>query len=266
VSDVVATRLTSDFVLRVSDFKGINMASKAKKTGMIYGIGVGPGDPDLVTMKAVKALKKVDFVFEAASASEKESIAGRIAKKYYSKSAKLMTLVFPMVNDARTRNDAWKKNAGIVAGRLLSGHDCAFVTIGDPMIYSTCSYLLAELRKLIPSLKSEIIPGITSFQTAAAKCQEPLVEDRETLTVIPSFSTETLKELKKHESGTLVLMKAYRTKKEITAYVKETGYNAIFASRLCLKGEIVTSDICLAEKSPDEYLSLFIIKKQSKDA
>ena len=63
------------------------------------------------------------------------------------------------------------------------------------MIYSTCSYLLSELRKLIPPLKSEIIPGITSFQTAAAKSQEPLVEDRETLTIIPSFSSEALKDL-----------------------------------------------------------------------
>ena len=242
------------------------MVSKGRHTGIFYGIGVGPGDPDLVTMKAVKALKKVDFVFEATSASEKESIAGRIAKKYYSKSAKFMTLVFPMVNDAKTRNDAWKSNAGIVAGKLLSGRDCAFVTIGDPMIYSTCSYLLAELRKLIPALESEIIPGITSFQTAAAKCQEPLVEDRETLTIIPSFSSESLKDLKKHRSGTVVLMKAFRTKKEIAAYIRKTGSSAVFASKLCLKGEMVTTDIGLAEKSPDEYLSLFIIKKQSKDA
>ncbi len=237
--------------------------NKIKKQGIFYGIGVGPGDPELVTVKAVKALRKVKYVFEAASAAEKESIAGRIAKKYYSKSAKFMTLVFPMVNDASTRNKAWEKNAGIVAEKLLSGHDCAFVTIGDPMIYSTCSYLLAELRKVVPGLKSEIIPGITSFQTAAAKAQEPLVEDRETLTVIPSFSSESLKDLEKHRSGTIVLMKAFRTKKEISAYVRKTGCSAIFASKLCLKGEIVTADINQAEESPEEYLSLFIIKKQS---
>jgi precorrin-2/cobalt-factor-2 C20-methyltransferase len=234
---------------------------KQKKQGVFYGIGVGPGDPELVTVKAVKALKKVKYVFEATSAAEKESIAGKIAKKYYSKSTKFMTLVFPMVNDTRTRNEAWKRNAGIVAEKLRSGHDCAFVTIGDPMIYSTCSYLLSELRKIVPSLKSEIISGITSFQTAAAKCQEPLVEDRETLTVIPSFSSEALKDLKKHRSGTVVLMKAFRTKMEIIKYIVKNKNKAIFASKLCLEGELVTSDIVLAEKSPEEYLSLFIIKK-----
>ncbi len=237
--------------------------NKIKKQGLFYGIGVGPGDPELVTVKAVKTLRKVKYVFEAASAMEKESIAGRIAKKYYSKSAKFMTLVFPMVNDAGTRSAAWKKNAGIIAEKLLSGHDCAFVTIGDPMIYSTCSYLLAELRKLVPALKSEIIPGITSFQTAAAKCQEPLVEDRETLTIIPSFSSDALKDLDKHRSGTVVLMKAFRTKKEIIKYITKNKRKAIFASKLCLEGELVTSDIALAGKSQDEYLSLFIIKKHS---
>ncbi|OGV39838.1 MAG: precorrin-2 C(20)-methyltransferase [Lentisphaerae bacterium GWF2_49_21] len=236
-----------------------------KHTGTFYGIGVGPGDPDLVTIKAVKALKKVKYVFEATSGPKKDSIAGRIAKKYYSKPTKFMSLVFPMVNDSKTRNDAWKKNAGIVAEKLLSGHDCAFVTIGDPMIYSTCSYLLAELRKLIPSLKSEIIPGITSFQTAAAKSQEPLVEDRETLTIIPSFSSGIAAELKKYPSDSIVLMKAFRTKKEIAAYIRKNRCTAIFASRLCLKGELVTSDIGVAEKYPEEYLSLFIVKKKSRN-
>ena len=234
---------------------------KNKKKGVFYGIGVGPGDPELVTVKAVKTLRKVKYVFEATSTAEKESIAGRIAREYYSKSAKFMTLAFPMVNDAGTRNKAWKKNAGIVAEKLMSGHDCAFVTIGDPMIYSTCSYLLTELRKIVPSLKAEIIPGITSFQTAAAKAQEPLAEDRETLTVIPSFSSEALKDLKKHRSGTVVLMKAFRTKKEIIRYIMKNKNKSIFASKLCLDGELVTSDMALAGKSPEEYLSLFIIKE-----
>ncbi len=242
------------------------MEKHSNHTGTFYGIGVGPGDPELVTIKASKALRKVKFVFEATSYAGKDSIAGRIAKKYYSKSAKFMSLVFPMVKDERTKTLAWKKNAGLVAEKLLAGHDCAFVTIGDPMIYSTCSYLLAELRKLVPKLRSEIIPGITSFQTAAAKSQEPLVEDRETMTVVPSFSSDALKDLKKHSSGTLVLMKAFRTKKEITAYIRKNRCEAIFASKLCLKGELVTTDIDLAESSPEEYLSLFIIRKKCNDA
>ncbi len=235
--------------------------NKSTKQGTFYGIGVGPGDPELVTVKAVKALKKVKYVFEATSAAEKESIAGKIAKLYYSKSTQFMSLVFPMVNDKKTKNSAWEKNAGIVAEKILKGHDCAFVTIGDPMIYSTCSYLLAELRKIIPSLKSEIVSGITSFQTAAAKSQIPIVEDRETLTVLPSFSMEVLEDLKNYPSDTVVLMKSYRTKKEIVKHIMKNKNKAIFASKLCLEGELVTSDIELAGKSPDEYLSLFIIKK-----
>ena len=237
------------------------MSLKNKKQGVFYGIGVGPGDPELVTVKAVKALKKVKYVFEATSALEKESIAGRIAKLYYSKSTRFMSLVFPMVNDKTIKNGAWEKNAGIVAEKLLKGYDCAFVTIGDPMIYSTCSYLLTELRKIIPSLKSQIIPGITSFQTAAAKSQIPIVEDRETFTVIPSFSPEILAGLKNYPSDTVVLMKSYRTKKEIVKHILKNKSKAIFASKLCLDGELVTSDIELAGKAKEEYLSLFIIKK-----
>ncbi len=242
------------------------MSGKKTHIGKFYGIGVGPGDPDLVTMKGVKALKKVRYVFEATSRHGKDSIAGCIAKEYYSKSAKYVPLLFPMVNDDGARNRAWKENAALVAGKLLAGHDCAFVTIGDPMIYSTCSYLLLELRKLVPSLKSEIIPGITSFQTAAAKSQKPLVEDRETLTVIPSFSSGIAQELKKYPSDTIILMKAFRTRKEIAAHVRKKKLSAVFASKLCLDDEFVSDDMAVVEKLPDKYLSLFIIRKRHSDA
>ena len=123
---------------------------KTKKNGKFYGIGVGPGDPELLTVKAVKAIETSDYIFEASSREGKESIAGAVSRKYSSKKSIFLPLVFPMVKDDSVKKKAWIQNAKLIAEKLEKGLTCSFVTIGDPMLYSTCSYLAKEIKKIIP--------------------------------------------------------------------------------------------------------------------
>jgi len=92
-----------------------------------YGIGIGPGDPELLTLKAVNALKQSDFIFEATSHTNTISIAGSIAKKYVKEKSTFIPLIFPMLKNKKIMKKAWKKNAEIVAEKIFLGHTCSFV-------------------------------------------------------------------------------------------------------------------------------------------
>lgn len=145
-------------------------------TGIFYGIGVGPGDPELLTLKAINALASADVIFAAASDKNDYSLAAEIAGNYFSKSAHLEILYFPMSKDAAELEAAWLANARKVEATLFSAQNAAFITLGDPLIYSTFGYLYRTLKQRNPDLDVEIIPGITSFQAAAAKSGRILCE------------------------------------------------------------------------------------------
>jgi precorrin-2/cobalt-factor-2 C20-methyltransferase len=237
-----------------------------KNTGKFYGIGVGPGDPELLTLKAVRVLKSSDFIFEASSGEGNDSIAGSVCKAYLSGKKDLIPLHFPMVKDKKAKENAWLKNATLIADKLSLGFTCAFVTIGDPMLYSTCSYLFKELKKIIPKLPVELIPGISSFQALASKTHTPIAEDKESISIFPAFSEEIVEKIKSDQADTIIIMKPFRTRKDVLKLIKRFDCSVIYGSKLCLRDEKIESSIKKIEKLPEEYLSLFIIKKRKSDA
>ncbi|MCD6271267.1 MAG: precorrin-2 C(20)-methyltransferase, partial [Deltaproteobacteria bacterium] len=147
-----------------------------KKTGTLYGIGVGPGDPEMITLKAVKILKKVDMIFAAASSKNQHSQAVNIAKSHIPDTAKVEMLPFPMTKDKNVAKKAWDEHARKIITLLEQGQDAAFVTLGDSMVYATYGYILQSIQRLAPHLNVVSIPGITSFQAAASRLNRPLVE------------------------------------------------------------------------------------------
>ena len=155
-----------------------------KKTGTLYGIGVGPGDPELITMKAVKILKKVDVIFAAASSKNQHSQAVNIAKSHIPETTEIEMLPFPMTQDKNVAQKAWDEHARNIIALLEQGQDAAFVTLGDSMIYATYGYILQSVQRLAPHLNIVTIPGVTSFQAAAARLNRTLVEGEESLLLI----------------------------------------------------------------------------------
>ncbi len=151
--------------------------------GTLYGIGAGPGDPQLITLKALEILKRVKFVFAASSTRNTYSLAVGIVSPFLGEDVSVELVGFPMTHNKTELRAAWKDNARKILKHLRKGKDAAFVTLGDPMTYSTFGYIMQTIRETDPDVPIEIIPGITSYQAGAAACRV-LAEAEESFTVI----------------------------------------------------------------------------------
>ena len=123
-----------------------------EKIGTFYGIGVGPGDPELIPVKSVRILEKVDVVFTAASTKNDFSRAVEIARAYIPAQTPVETLSYPMCTDENLKRDAWEAHAQTIISRLESGQDVAFLTLGDPLTYSTYGYTLKYVQANRPAV------------------------------------------------------------------------------------------------------------------
>ncbi|MBR4447664.1 precorrin-2 C(20)-methyltransferase [Methanobrevibacter sp.] len=189
--------------------------------GKLFGIGVGPGDTELLTLKAVKALKSVPVIFSPKSSKEKESIALSIVKPILEeredyKKLMLVAPIFPMIENKEELEKIWTEASEMIAQYLDTGRDVAFITLGDPSIFSTYSYVQ---KRLIDRYEIETIPGITSFTACAAARNKALVEQNDILSVVPKID-DRLGEVLEY-SDSIVLMKASRNTSDLEATIEE---------------------------------------------
>lgn len=239
------------------------MTPTSRAPGTLYGIGVGPGSPDLITLRAVSVLRKTRVVLAASSTKNDYSTALEIARPHLPENAEVVRLAFPMTNDAETLARAWDKNARIAAARLEEGADAVFLTLGDPMIYSTFGYLMRTLAALFPHIPVSIVPGITSFQAAAAETRTVLCEKSENFLLLPGVLDASSLRDNLAFADNAAILKAYKTLPLIRAALAgETGRDALFVSRLGLAGETITP-VDRAPESPN-YLSLVLATKKNR--
>ncbi len=234
--------------------------------GILYGIGVGPGDPELLTLKAVKTLNEVDLLFAASSTKNDYSVALNVVRDHLPPATPVEFLDFPMTFDAGQLEQAWRRNFRKVAAALKEGKKAGFITIGDPMTFSTFIYLMREVRAQLPQAEIRIIPGITSFQAAAACAAVPLAEGEETMTIASAAKGGALLKEVIRYSDNVVLMKTYRHLQDVLASIKELGYedNCYLVSRCGLDGESIERDFSGMKKIEPSYLSLMIVKKNNR--
>jgi precorrin-2/cobalt-factor-2 C20-methyltransferase len=235
------------------------------KRGTLYGIGIGPGDPELITLKAIKILNQVSIVFSASSTKNSYSLANNIASVHLKKGMPVEHLGFPMTKDREMLKAAWRKNADRVMEVLKNGKDAAFITLGDPMIYSTFGYIMQTVGELAPDIHIRVIPGITSYQAAAATSKRILAESEESFVVISgALGAEKLKEVS-DSADNIVMLKVYHKYKEILSELDRLGLaeKSILVSKCGLEDEKTVSDLMVNEASPHpHYLSLLLIKNQ----
>jgi precorrin-2/cobalt-factor-2 C20-methyltransferase len=233
-------------------------------TGTLYGIGVGPGDPELITLKAVRVLESVDVVYTAASTKNSYSIAVEIVTPHLKEGIPILRLDFPMTRDKSLLRDAWNRNAAVVRDTLFKGRDAALITLGDPMTYSTFGYLMRTLQEESPELPVHVIPGITSYQAGAAAARRVLAEGEESLTVISgAMGPSRLREVIEHTDN-VVMLKVYRNYRAIIEALREMDLApySVMVSRCGFEREQIITNL---ENLPDEvppYLSLLLIKKK----
>ncbi|RKX58922.1 MAG: precorrin-2 C(20)-methyltransferase [Thermodesulfobacteriota bacterium] len=233
-------------------------------TGTLFGIGVGPGDPDLITLKAANILKQVDVVFAAASTKNGYSLAEEIASTHLKDGMPLVRLGFPMTRSTEKLQTAWEENACTVVDTLRKGKDAAFVTIGDPMTYSTFGYLMRTIKEIAPDTSIEIVPGITSYQAATAAAGEILAEAEESFTVISgAMGAKKLGEVIDH-TDRVVMLKVYREYKEIMDALDQLDLlkGSVLVSRCGLEGERIVRNLEDGIDSAPPYLSLLLISKK----
>lgn len=229
------------------------------KSGKIYGIGVGPGDSDLLTVRAVRVLEKVDVVFAASSTKNDYSNSLEIASEYINEKCQVVKLGYPMTRDKDILQQAWEENCRIAFEYISAGRNAAFLTLGDPLIYSTFGYMMQTMNRLYPEVEFEVVPGITSFQAAAAKSRQVLVESGQNLLLTsgvadPEKFAETLDVV-----DNAVILKAYRNFSDLRETVKRKDkVDVKFFTRLGMDGEAVYLDI---DEVPDKthYLSLMLL-------
>jgi len=222
------------------------------KSGKFHGIGIGPGDPDLITIKAVKILEKVDIVI--APFSKNQSIAYKIVSPYIK--GQVVKLRFPMIRDKRVLEGFWENNTRQIKAMLDEGKDVAFITLGDPMIYSTYIYIFNRLK----DYDRETVPGIPSFCAAAAKLGISIAEGDDPFVVVPT-SDEKIIDKALEDFDNVILMKVSRNFNLIAHKLKEKGFKTGFVSRCCHENEEIHYDLDNLKNQKVDYLSLVIGKK-----
>ena len=135
--------------------------------GKVFGIGVGPGDPELLTVKAVEAIKRADVIIAPRTEKKEGSVALNIAKRYIGEATEIVYQVYPMVTGFAADTSAWDKNKAEIMDMLAQGKQVVFLTLGDPMIYSTYIYIYNRLKAAGADITT--IPGIPAFCAIAKR-------------------------------------------------------------------------------------------------
>jgi precorrin-2/cobalt-factor-2 C20-methyltransferase len=236
-----------------------------KNFGTLYGIGVGPGDPELIPLKSVRILNAVDTIFAASSSKNPYSLAVTIAKNHIPQTTPIVMLPFPMTKDRQETEEAWLDHARKIIAHLETGKDAAFITLGDPSTYSTYGYILKNIQNLSPHLPIETIPGITSYQAAAARLNIPLAEGEESLFITSGVKGGDYLRQISPKPENIVFLKAYRNVEDISDALEESRFleKSVGICSCGLPGEEIIRDIREFKDRPPKYWTI-IIAKQSQ--
>lgn len=223
--------------------------------GMLYGVGVGPGDPELMTLKAVRVIREADVI--ALPARTKECVAYRIARGAVGEldEKEFLFLHMPMTKDEKVLRECHDRGAKEITALLETGKTVAFLTLGDVTVYST--YLYLHRRVLAAGFRVELVSGIPSFCAAAARLGIGLAETKEELHVIPAtYGTKEALLL----PGTKVLMKSGKAMGQVKRDLLEAGCPVYMVENCGMENERVFHS---AEEIDEEagYYSLLIVKE-----
>lgn len=233
------------------------------RLGVLYGIGIGPGDPELITVKGAKALARCRRVFVPKAKDAADSVALAIAQRHLRSDAVVREIVFPMTKDRAELARRWAESAREVAEALRAGEDACFLTLGDALLYSTYIYLVRALRAQIPAVEIVTIPGVTAFSAAAALTHFPIGEAKEPVTIIPTADDPEDLRRAMAGKGVLVLMKVGKRLPQILDLLEEAGAmdRAVFVSHAGMAEQKIETDLRRLRGAGEEagYLSIILV-------
>jgi precorrin-2/cobalt-factor-2 C20-methyltransferase len=239
----------------------------------LFCVGCGPGDPELLTIRALNLITEADVIFVPTSKLDKPSIALSIVAKYIKETTKIINLVFPMVKDKDSLKDYWKKNTLEISQMVRTGKKTLYLTVGDPSLYSTWIYIHRELKKNHKDIEIEIIPGITSIFAFAAESKISLVEGNEHLSIVPAcYDLNKVKNTVK-ASDTIVFLKDGRYFDNVIEMLSDNGFGE--ETQIAIAQDVSTKENILeikhlkdlkGKKQPSQkYFSIMVVKRNDRE-
>lgn len=229
--------------------------------GRLYGLGVGPGASDLLTLRAHRILTTAPVIVYPACKPGASSYAWRIVRDHVPAGARQLAQVFPMSRDWASLIPKWRENALEIAAELRQGRDVAFITEGDPMLFSTFLHVWELLRQEVPEAEVEVVPGVASMCAAAALTGIPLGQGDQRIAVIPATWHEDDLRRALLEWDVVVLMKVARVLPKVIDLLVELGRyeHAALVSRGSSEQQIVTRDLIRFRDRRLNYLTTVIV-------
>lgn len=236
--------------------------------GVLYGIGVGPGDPELITVKGMRVLQRVPVVAFPAGLGGKPGIAQQISAPWRQVGQMEVPLDFPYVQDEAVLEQAWKVAAATVWEFLRLGKDVAFVSEGDVSFYSTFSYLAETVQRLYPTVTVETIPGVCSPMAAAAAVGLPLTVRSQRLTILPALYTVADLETAIAHSDVIVLMKVSSVYEQVWPVLAKHGLleQSYVIERATQAHQVIHQDLRDRPTLTLPYFSLLVVQVRGKES
>lgn len=239
--------------------------------GTLYGVGVGPGAPDLLTLRALRVIKEADVLAIPRPSDFGTSVAWSIVKPHVEEmtseeqqTQERLFLTFPMSKDPAILVPAWTHAFDAIQSRLRKGLSVAFLTQGDPFVYSTFIYLQEQAREREPGLKVEVVPGVTSLSAVPAAAGIPLADGQERIAVIPA--TYGLEELRTtlRAFDAILIMKVSSCIQGVLTVLKEEGLMgcSTYVERASSKDEKVLHDLTQIKGDRCVYFSMIFVHKK----
>jgi precorrin-2/cobalt-factor-2 C20-methyltransferase len=230
-------------------------------SGIVYGIGAGPGDPSLLTLKAVEVLERTSLLVAPHATEGGESVALGIVSARLPADCEVVEAVFPMSEDAESKMTAAASVADRLSAAAREGRCAAFVTLGDTMLYSTWGYVLRALRRDHPDVAVETVPGVTAFSACTALLGEPLAEGRQAVLIWPDTPPADLSPLLQIAPN-VVALKAGRHLGALCQAADAAGASVSAVQRCGLERERVATEASDLLGGAVEYFTTAIVRKK----
>lgn len=243
-----------------------NLSKMPPLSGTLYGVGLGPGDPELMTVKAGRIIGHAPVLAVPVKAKGEPSFARRIAAGHIRPDQQVLELVFPMRSDPDVLRPHWERAAQQLLARLDGGTDVAFLCEGDPFTYGTFIHVFRETLKARPGLPVEVVPGVSSYQAAAARTLTPLAAADDRMAVLPATYGVDIVEAMLERFDTVVLLKVKPVMDQLIDLLDKRGLlpHAVFVHQVGTPEERVVHDLTALRGRKLDYLSLVLVRNPGR--
>ncbi|MGH8701323.1 MAG: precorrin-2 C(20)-methyltransferase [Burkholderiales bacterium] len=237
-------------------------------TATLYGVGVGPGAPDLITLRAIDTIKRVPVLALPRGSDYGASKAWGIVQPTIGEISgqKHLLLTFPMSKDPERLRPAWERAFARIGAELEAGRDVAFLTEGDPSLYSTFIYLQDEARRRWPGVGIEVIPGVSSITAVPAVTGVPLADGQERIAILPgTYGLQDLVDILRR-FDTVVLMKIGPELPRIIAALEQEGLldRAVYVSRATMREQRIVRDLRAIGAERGDCFAMVVVSRKER--